>query len=191
MRSRGNTRDLLWRWRSNPLRRRDDVIEAWLVLVVWAVVVVGGALAGAVTASAAAGVLAEQRAERRPVRAVLVTDATGTPVWGAAGKVRATVRWTGPDGTPRSGLTAVGTGLRAGDRVDTWQDGRGRLTPPPTTGREAAVEAATLGAAAACAFAGLALGAGATALWRLDRHRLTAWDHEWALVDPHWNHRTG
>ncbi|MPY40171.1 hypothetical protein FNH04_09685 [Streptomyces phyllanthi] len=42
-----------WRWRSNPLRRRDDVIEAWIVVAVWTVMVLGGALVGAVTASTA------------------------------------------------------------------------------------------------------------------------------------------
>lgn len=25
-----------WRWRSNPLRRHDDIVEAWLVPTVWA-----------------------------------------------------------------------------------------------------------------------------------------------------------
>jgi len=33
-------RKRLWRLRSNPLRRHDDIVEAWIVLVVWAVVLV-------------------------------------------------------------------------------------------------------------------------------------------------------
>ncbi|MEW2267248.1 hypothetical protein ACGF5T_34870 [Streptomyces sp. NPDC047853] len=49
----GTARKWLWRWRSNPLRRHDDVIEAWMVLVTWAVIVGGGAVAGLVTAQTA------------------------------------------------------------------------------------------------------------------------------------------
>src|SRR5262245_57041990 len=36
----------LWRWRRNPLRRRSDALEAWIVLAVWSVTVIGGVLAG-------------------------------------------------------------------------------------------------------------------------------------------------
>lgn len=60
------TKKTLWRWRSNPLRRRDDVLEAWLVLAVWALIAVGGTLAGVLTARAADDVFAQQRAERTP-----------------------------------------------------------------------------------------------------------------------------
>ncbi|WP_420709208.1 hypothetical protein [Streptomyces sp. AS58] len=43
----------LWRWRSNPLRRREDVVEAWVVLTVRVIVAVAGAVAGLVTARSA------------------------------------------------------------------------------------------------------------------------------------------
>ncbi|MFC8358546.1 hypothetical protein ACFUIY_01615 [Streptomyces griseorubiginosus] len=43
-------RTLGWRRRSNPLRRRGDLLEARIVLTVWAVVAVGGTIAGLVTA---------------------------------------------------------------------------------------------------------------------------------------------
>lgn len=35
------TRKRFWRWRSNPLRRHDDIVEAWIVLAVWAVIAIG------------------------------------------------------------------------------------------------------------------------------------------------------
>ncbi|MFD9903677.1 hypothetical protein ACFWX4_05310, partial [Streptomyces sp. NPDC059063] len=61
------TRKLGWRWRRSPLRRRSDVVEAWAVLLVGTVLILGvpaaGFVAGAVVRSdARAEAGAEQRA---------------------------------------------------------------------------------------------------------------------------------
>ena len=192
MRGAMRTKKRLWRWRSNPLRRHEDIVEAWIVLAVWALVLVGGAVAGLVTANAADRTLAEQRALREPVRAVLVADVPdSTAVVGTSGDRRmATVRWTADDGTTRTGQTLVSSGHKAGSAVVVWQDDRGRLTTAPPGSTEAAFEAALLGTAAACALAGLAAGAGAVARWQLDRRRLDQWGREWAVVGPRWGHKT-
>ncbi|MFE2071159.1 hypothetical protein ACFXDH_53975 [Streptomyces sp. NPDC059467] len=182
-----------WRWRDNPLRRHDDIVEAWFVLAVWAFIAVGGAVAGVVTARAADQVFAQQRADRRPVQAVLLTNvpkSTGTG--GVADDRRmATVRWTAPDGSSRTGLSRVDSGLGAGTSVMVWEDGRGRLVAEPPSATEAAIEARVLGALAVAAVAGAALGAGAVARWRLDERRMALWGREWDLVGPRWGHRTG
>lgn len=175
----------LWRWRSNPLRRREDVVEAWIVLAVWVVVVVGGAVAGAVSAHAAADMLARQRAHRHPVRAVLLADAPALTAWTASGRVRDSVRWTAPDGTSRTGSTLVEAGLKSGARVVVWQDDRGRLTTQPPGRAMASVEAGLYGTAAACFVAAPALAAGAVARARLDRRRMARWDREWELMGRH------
>lgn len=73
MRGSGRTTKRLWRWRSNPLRRADDTIEAWIILAMWAVLAVGGGVAGLLTAHAAAEGFAHQRAERHSARAVLLS----------------------------------------------------------------------------------------------------------------------
>ncbi|MFF8941534.1 hypothetical protein ACF1A5_04470 [Streptomyces sp. NPDC014864] len=183
----------LWRWRRNPLRRHDDVVEAWVLLVMWVVIVVGGAIAGAVTALAADQEFARQRADRQAVRAVLLTDvplgtsSAGSESYRAPGQVR----WTAPDGTTRTGRTLVSTGLRSGSTVTVWQDRHGVLTTEPPGATEAAVEAGLFGTAAALGFAGLAFGTGALARWRLDRHRYAQWDAEWDLVGPRWDQKTG
>jgi hypothetical protein len=65
-----STMKRLWRWRSNPLRRHEDVVEAWVVLTVWVVVAVAGAFAGLVTARSAEHEFAQQRAHRHTVRAL-------------------------------------------------------------------------------------------------------------------------
>ncbi|MFE2580566.1 hypothetical protein [Streptomyces sp. NPDC059378] len=94
----------LWRWRDNPLRRRDDIIEAWTVLAVWSVFAVGGTAAGLVTAHAADEVFARQRAQSQPVPAVLLNDVplAVTSIDGASDHRTATVRWTAPDGSTPS-----------------------------------------------------------------------------------------
>ncbi|MFJ3306701.1 hypothetical protein ACIPSA_26975 [Streptomyces sp. NPDC086549] len=193
MRGGRSVRRRLWRWRSNPLRRHDDIVEARIVLTVWLIILVGGAVAGLVTAHAAGESFAQQRAERHSVRAVLVT---GVPrivkeTWGTGDRVRATVRWTAPDGTARTGRTLVEAGKKAGTEVVVWQDDKGRLTLSPTGPTEATVESALLGLLAAGALAGLSAGAGAVARSRLDRRRLAGWGREWELIGPQWGHKTG
>lgn len=183
-----------WRWRKNPLRRRDDIIEAWVVLAVWAVIAVGGTIVGLLTAHAADEVFARQRAERCSVRAVLVTDDVPVnPSRGgtADGTITARVRWTDPDGSVHTDKTSVDTGLTAGSGLTVWTNGRGEVVAEPPTPTEAAVEAGLLATAAALAFAGLAFGAGALARWRLDQKRMAEWGKEWSLVGPQWGHKTG
>ncbi|MGW7169616.1 hypothetical protein ACWGH3_30930 [Streptomyces sp. NPDC054884] len=46
MRKAKRTRQRWWRWRRNPLRRQADIVEAWIVLAVWTVIVLGGTLVG-------------------------------------------------------------------------------------------------------------------------------------------------
>ncbi|WP_225101709.1 hypothetical protein [Streptomyces sp. CoH27] len=184
----------LWRWRSNPLRRREDLVEAWIILAIWVMAVVGGAVTGVLTARAAGEVFAQQRAHQHAVRAVLLADAPhgASAAWTTDGLVPAQVRWTAPDGTSRTGSTLVDSGLRVGSRVAAWQDDHGRLAlSKPTDPAEGAVEAALFGAAAGLAVAAPVYGAGALGRVWLDRRRLARWDREWDLVEPRWGHRTG
>ncbi|MFE9775316.1 hypothetical protein ACFYOV_27300 [Streptomyces sp. NPDC005931] len=170
-----------WQWRDHPLRRREDVVEAWVVLVVWLVVVGGGAAAGLLTARAATEVFARQRAERQPVRAVVV-DAVpggGGQGRGAGDLVQARVRWTGPDGSWRTGRTLVNAEVEAGSGVPLWQDAGGTLVPEPPGPGEAAAESGVLAAMAVLGVAGAAFGTGAVARWELDRRRLARWGREW------------
>src|SRR2546422_9614258 len=74
-----------WRWRSNPLRRRSDVVEAWIVLTAWAAATAGAVAAGMVGAQAAQRVVNEDRAGRRPVSAVVVKTVAGSGGDGVTG----------------------------------------------------------------------------------------------------------
>ncbi|WP_405776688.1 hypothetical protein [Streptomyces sp. NBC_01538] len=186
-------RKWLWRWRNNPLRRRDDIVEAWIVLAVWAVVAVGGTVTGLLTTHAALDVFAHQRADRQTVRAVLLDDVRRATVarGGSTDGRMTSVSWMTPEGATRTGRTLVDTGLKAGAHVTVWQDGQGRLTAAPPTTEEATIESGSLGIAAAASFAGLAFGTGAVVRWRLERRRIDQWGLEWELVGPRWGHKTG
>ncbi|MEU9188902.1 hypothetical protein AB0D14_31040 [Streptomyces sp. NPDC048484] len=182
----------LWRWRSNPLRRHDDVVEGWVMLVVWTVVLVGGTLAGLVTASAADQAFAQERTERHAVTAVVLFDVPrSTTSESDSYRASAKVRWTIPDSTVRTGRALVSAGVRAGSTTTLWQDDRGALTPEPASASEGAVEAGFLGVLAVLALAGIAFGAGALARGHLDQRRFDQWDREWELVSPQWNQRAG
>jgi hypothetical protein len=176
-----------------PTRRRDDATEAWIVLAVWMAIVVGGTITGLLTARAAEGVFAEQRADRRSVSAVLLADVplSASGVGGAHDKASAKVRWTTADGVARTGSTLVETGQKAGAEVEVWTDGRGALSIEPPTPAEAAVEAGVLGVAAGLALSGPVFGVGAVARWWLDRRRIQQWGTEWTRVGPLWSHMTG
>jgi hypothetical protein len=187
------TRKALWRWRTNPLRRREDTAEAWIVLAVWVAVLVGGSVTGLLTARAADAVFAAQRADRRSFSAVLLADvpSNASGVTGANGKASGKVRWTTAEGVTRTGSTSVETGQKAGDGVEVWTDGRGALSTEPPTPTEAAVEAGVLGVAAGLALSGLVFGAGGVGRWWLDRRRIARWGAEWSRIGPMWNQRTG
>ncbi|WP_315902640.1 hypothetical protein [Streptomyces misionensis] len=180
----------LWRWRRNPLKRRADVVEGWVVLGVWLLTVLAGSLAGITVARSMAHGLAHQRADRRPAAARLVARAPqasqrrkdpspGERVWAEA-------RWTAADGSARTGRVRVVPGSAAGTRVTVWTDRRGRLVGSPVTPDQAALRAALLGGLAGAATGLVPFTGGLLLRVRLERRRLTAWDAEWARLGPRW-----
>ncbi|MBC9727778.1 hypothetical protein [Streptomyces sp. TRM68367] len=185
-----------WRWRRSPLRRRSDVVEAWTVLAVAALLCVGAPLAGAVAAWWAHGearaIATEQRAERHRVRAEVVRTTSVRLPSAQANDDRArqaTVHWTEPGEGRRTATARVPAGARQGDVVDLWFDSRGRSVPPPVSGPEVWQHSVTLGAFAAGGVAALVL-IGHRAVRRVAlHHRLAEWEREWARTEPEWTHR--
>jgi len=183
----------LWRWRRNPLRRRADVVEGWVVLGVWLLTVLAGSLTGDTVARSLSHGLAHQRAGRHPAVAHLVAKAPRVsaahrnPLPGE--RVRAEVRWTAADGSARTGRVRVVPGSAAGTPVTVWTDRRGHLVAGPVTPGQAALRAAFLGGLAGAATALVPFGAGLLLRVHLERRRLTAWDTEWARLGPQWGRR--
>ncbi|AMW15153.1 hypothetical protein A4E84_03505 [Streptomyces qaidamensis] len=185
-----------WRWRSSPLRRRSDVVEAWTVLAVAVLILVGAPLAGTAAARWAHGeaksVSAEQRAERHRVRAeVIDRNGDSLPSVQAGGQhaYRATVRWTEPGEGTRTATARVPADTRQGETVDVWFDARGRNVLPPVDGAAVWQHTLTIGTCAAGGAVFVVLFGHVLVRRVALRHRLAEWDRAWARTEPQWTHR--
>ncbi|MCI3276704.1 Rv1733c family protein [Streptomyces cylindrosporus] len=183
----------MWRWRHNPLRRRSDVVDAWIVLAAWLIALCGGLFTGLTSGVTADHELDRQRAERHPLSAVLTENAPGrTSVSALDGDlVRATVRWTAPDGSTHTGLTKVRADAKAGAPATVWVDRQGRLTSKPLTPGDATFQAAWTGVLVGLGVAGALLGGAQLMRLQLARRQSRQWDEEWARVDTPWGWKTG
>jgi uncharacterized membrane protein YphA (DoxX/SURF4 family) len=178
----------------NPLRRRSDVLEAWLLpAAVVVFLVLCPLVAGLTGLWLRADNAAMQRAQRSwdPVPAVLLRAAPG-PEFAANGANTWTVwepaRWT-VDGQQHTGSIPVAAGSAAGSRQTVWLDSGGRVQVPPLSpGRLGD----TVDAAMLLAAGGLAVFVGILTLlarWFLDRRRLAGWETGWLAVGPVWTHQ--
>ncbi|QKZ17997.1 Rv1733c family protein [Streptomyces chartreusis] len=187
------TKVRLWRWRRNPLRRRSDVIEAWVVLCGWLLALVGAVFGGLVAADAVVRSAEHQRAQSHKVTAVLVKDAedpgparvtTDHLVW-------APVRWTDPNGSTRTDEARVPPHMKAGGKVQVWTDRTGVLPKEPLTQTEMMLHAVAGGILAGAGAAGLVLGSAWVVRLGMERRRLDQWAAEWERVDTPWGWKTG
>ncbi|MFB7241333.1 hypothetical protein CW362_17210 [Streptomyces populi] len=185
------------RRRHNPLRRRSDVVEAWWALAVGVLMLVGAPLAGAGAAwwayDGAQAHAAARRAAQHHVRAVLVEDAPATvPSRPGGGRrsLSAPVRWTGTDGTARTGLVRVPAGLRRGTRIDVWTDARGTIVRPAPSSSMILQQALALGVFTAAGAAFAVSVAHLCVRRALMRRRLAQWERDWARTEPDWTRRT-
>lgn len=178
---------------ANPLRRRADLIAAWLLPGVLAALLVLGPLVAvgadhwAATRNAAAW--QEQQSWHR-VQAVLLAGAPG-PQFPDGGLNSWTVwtpaRWTCGGETHVASVPAV-SDSPAGTTVTVWLDRAGNvrqpLTPAAAEGRAAT--------AACLSLLALALLLSAAALVTravLDRRRVAGWGAAWLSVGPQWSGR--
>ncbi|MEV5439420.1 hypothetical protein AB0K80_25915 [Streptomyces sp. NPDC052682] len=182
-----------WRWRRNPLRRRSDLIEAWIVLAGWVLALLGGLAAALLTADAVQRAADRQRAGSHPVTAVVVERAKdGVPAGeGTDSRVWATVRWTAPDGSKRTDDARVAPRAATGTTVTVWTDGQGQVTAEPMTEGEARWNAVAGGVLAALGVSVLSVGTVSAARLGLERRRMAQWDAEWERIDRRWGRTTG
>lgn len=184
----GRTRVRMWRWRRNSLKRRSDVIEAWIVLIASIVAIAGGLLAGVASAETVEQNLNRQRLERRTASAVLTEDAPGENAARVLedDRVWATVRWTAPDGSARTGLTKVLPDTAKGTPVTVWTDRQGRLESKPLSPAAARFQATWAGTLAAIGAGIAVIGAAQLVRGHMNRRRMAEWADEWQRVDGHW-----
>lgn len=181
----------LWRWRRNPLKRRSDRLESWVVLVAWALTVFGGVVTGLLSADSVESGLARQREEWRPVAAQLVEDAPepGAASGAGAEKVWARVRWTAPDGSAREGQARVEPASAMGTPVTVWTDADGRLVTKPASESQARLRATLVGGLAGVFVAAVPYVGGRLVRGRLERRRMEQWDEAWARIAPLWERK--
>lgn len=192
----------LWRWRHNPLRRRTDLVEAWVAFAAVLLIAVAAPLAGfaigGLTRDALLQSVREQREVRHEIAATVVKKISRPPVdpdpetSSARDKhSRVLAHWTAPDGTARSG--AVMADLDSpdpGDRFRLWTDERGQVVGRPLDDVTASTHAALAGLGAGAAAVGLVEGARRFVVWRIVLLRYDRWDRAWDKAGPDWG-RTG
>ncbi|MEU6610877.1 hypothetical protein ABZ922_38590 [Streptomyces shenzhenensis] len=185
----------LWRWRRNPLKRRADTVEAWVLLGACLGTVLAGVAAGLAAAGTVGHALARERAERRPAVARVTGQvpgpraaASGTP---AGDRGWATVRWTAPDGSAHTGQAWVAAGAPAGTPVTVWTDPQGRLVTRPASPAQARLGAGLVGGLVGVAAGGVPCLMGLALHGRLERYRMRQWDAEWARLGPQWRRTAG
>ncbi|NUP16414.1 MAG: hypothetical protein HOZ81_09980 [Streptomyces sp.] len=184
------------RWRCSPLRRRSDVVEAWTVVAVIALLLVGAPLAGVIAAWWAHGdaltTAREQRADLRQVRAEVIERTPGTvplPQGGRQLSAKATVRWTESEAGPRTATARVPAGTRTGHTVDVWLDAEGRSVPPPPDDAAVWYRSVTVGICATGGAVALTLLGHTAVRHTAMRRRLAEWEQDWARTEPGWTGR--
>ncbi len=178
----------------NPLRRRSDVIEAWLLpAVIIALMVLGPLVAASAGLLARADNAAVHRARLswHRTEAVLLQAAPG-PLMSDGGAntwlVWTPARWT-TGGRQWLGQVPAAAGTRAGRSVPVWLDRAGHVQAPPPTAAQARQH--VVGAAAIAVGALAVLLAGLAMLTRrlLNWRRLAGWEAAWRSVSPQWSGR--
>jgi hypothetical protein len=170
-----------WRWRANPLRRRSDVVEAWIVLLTDVLMTVGAVVVGVLAFFQVDHTAQLQAGQRHPVQAVVRQDAhhpaaSALYVSPSGDRARVPVSWQAPDGTPRNGSAVVRDGVKAGQQIRIWVDAHGNLTEKPSSPVMVGVQSAMAGGLAAGGFCALVLTGRHLTLARLNRRRAAEWD---------------
>jgi hypothetical protein len=179
----------------NPLRRRADVIEGWLLPAVIAVflalspVLVIGASAW-VRAQNAAVAQAERSWHRVPgvllqaVPGPLMSD-NGANTW----VTWTPARWT-DDGRRHVGQVPADAGTRAGATVPVWLNRAGTVQTPPLSAGQVRDRVTLAAAVGLTALAVLLAGLSWLGRRLLDRRRLAGWETAWLAVEPQWSRRS-
>ncbi|GGX29099.1 Rv1733c family protein [Streptomyces lomondensis] len=187
-------RRMLWLLRRHPLRRRTDLLQAWiglgLLLAVPAVTPAAVILAGDAAHRHYTRTARHQALTRYETSAILLHDAPRHPEPGSPEAKKTLypvkVRFTDPAGRIHTAETDVQPRLAAGSTVRVWAGADGSITDPPLTAeqvRNRSIASAVLAALAVPVTAVIGYGA---ARHVLQRRNLAGWDADWARTAPRW-----
>lgn len=175
----------------NPLRRRCDIIQAWLVPAAAVLFLILSPLAAwlAVTVVHEQAQRAGQSA--RPVPAVLQRAAPG-PARTDHGANTWTewepATWTA-GGRQHTAQIPVPAGSEAGSRQQVWLDRAGHLLAPPPSAAQVSGSQDTAALLAVCVAAIMVVVAAGLVRRGLDRRRIASWETAWLAVGPRWSHQ--
>jgi hypothetical protein len=180
-------------WDRNPLRRRSDLVAAWLLPAAVAVFLILGTVGvlviGAVLRADNAAAWRHADKDWQSIRGVLLQAAPG-PAQADHGAnnwpVPTKARWT-YDGVRHIGTIPAIAGSTVTSPVTIWVDRKGHVQTPPLNatqlgGRilESRVVILTMLA--------LILTFATGAVYRaLDRRQVNSWEAEWMAVEPRWS----
>lgn len=179
----------------NPLRRRSDRVEAYLLAGLLVAAAAGAPLAAeAASASAYAGALRlqhQQLATSFLVTAVLAQPAgTSDNGYTISVDVPARATWTSVSGKPRAGTILALAGSGKGTAVPVWTDLAGDLVSPPMTTAQVAGQGDAGATGAVAMVVALFFAGTGTTRYVLRRRRLAAWEADWLLTAPTWNRQS-
>jgi hypothetical protein len=178
----------------NPLRRRADVIDAWLLPVAIAAFL---ALCPVVAAVTGAWVHADNAAARHAQRswhrvtATLLQAAPGPEMSDNGANtwmVWTLARWS-VDGRHYVGDVPAAAKSRAGSTETIWLDRAGNVRVPPLTPPQVGSRVLAASFIALAVLAVMLAGLAWLARWALDRRRLAGWETDWLAVGPRWSHQ--
>ena len=177
----------------NPLLRRSDLIDGWLLhAVIAAFLIIGPLVAVAAGLRMHADNAAAQRAQMswHPVNGVVLRAVPGPEMSDNGTNTWVTwtpARWTAA-GQTRTGEVPATAGTWEGSTIRIWLDRAGNVQMRPLTAAQASDRVVN---AALTALAGLAVLLAIMALLArrmLDRRRLAGWEADWQAVGPQWSH---
>jgi len=176
----------------NPLRRRWDLIDGWLLpAAIVAFLILGPLAATAAALWVHADNAAVQRADKswHQVTAVLLDPVAGPlfPDNGANSWLAwAPARWVA-DGHTRTGEVPAPSGASAGTTVKVWVSRAGTVQAPPLTATGADNRILIAVAFTLASLTALLTAAAVAARWVLDRKRIASWEAGWLSVGPQWS----
>jgi hypothetical protein len=172
----------------NPLRRRTDRIEAWLLpAAAAAFLALSPLVAGGTGSLVRTDIAAARQAEHswHHVPAVVLKPVAGPASAADTWTVWAPARWTAAGGRHVANVP-VPARTSAGSLVTVWLDRAGKVELPPLTAGQARGHVIAMTLIALAILAGFLAGMVSLTRWVLNRRRLTAWEIAWRSVAPIW-----
>jgi hypothetical protein len=178
----------------NPLRRRSDVIAAWLTPVAVLIFIALIPVAATVTSSlarASNAAVAHQMPTWHKVDGRLLRSAPGPAQTDRGGNLwdeLVPARWTF-HGHQYEGAVPVLAGAHAGDLQRIYLNNAGQVQTPPLSPAQLADRIDTIAFIALGVLALVLLTVKGIARRILEGRRLRAWESDWLAVGPRWSHQ--